>query len=429
MLYDNAQLARAYLDGYRAFGDDLYRRIATETLEYVAREMTSPDGGFYSTQDADSEGEEGKFYVWTPAELRAVLGDADAAVVMAYYGVTPRGNFEGKSILHVPREAHHVAAELEMPTEQVLSTIEAARPKLYAARTERVWPGRDDKVLTAWNGLMLRAFAEGSRVLDRPDFREIAERNADFVLATLRRGLPEGTRLLRSYKDGQAKLDGYLEDYAFYADGLLALYAATLDRRWLDEAQRLVATIVADFADDEGAGFFDTGVGHEMLVARPRDLHDGATPAGNSVAADVLLRLGAMTGDDDRTRRATRLLAAMARPMAEQPLGFGRFLAALDFYLAVPKEVALAGARDDPALAALAAAVFARYEPNTILGYADPADPSLAERLPFLADRPARDGKATAYVCEHYACLPPVTAAAELLVQLEQGTGVSWQEI
>ena len=425
MLYDNAQLARLYLDAARAFDDPLYRRIALETLEYVAREMTSPDGGFFATQDADSEGEEGKFYVWTPDELEAALGAEDAALVGRYYGVTPGGNFEGKTILHVPRPAEAVADAAGVPVDQVLATVATARPKLYAAREQRVHPGRDEKVITAWNGLMLRAFAEGSRVLDRPDFREIAERNATFVLATLRR---DG-RLLRTYKDGQAKLNGYLEDYAFLIDGLIALYGATLDRRWIDEALNLTETMIAEFADEEGVGFYDTGIGHETLVARPRDLQDGATPAGNSVAADVLLRLGAMTGNEDYTRRAYRILAALARPMAEQPLGFGRVLSALDFYLGTPKEVALAGSRDDPALAALAAAVYRRYEPNALLGLADPADPSLAERFPFLAHRPPRDGKATAYVCERYACLPPVTNPADLLTQLEQGTGISWQEL
>jgi len=428
MLYDNAQLARAYLDGYRAFVDDRYRRVATETLEYVAREMTSPEGGFYATQDADSEGEEGKFYVWTPEELAAVLGPEDARIVGAYYGVTPGGNFEGKSILHTPRPADAVATELGITAARLREVVAAAKPKLYAARAERVWPGRDDKVITAWNGLMLRAFAEGSRVLDRPDFRQIAERNAGFLLATLRR--PDG-RLLRTFKDGRAKLDGYLEDYAFLIDGLLALYGATLDRRWLDEALALKQIMVADFADPEpeGVGFYDTGIGHEKLIARPRDLQDGATPAGNSVAADALLRLGAMTGDEDDTRRAARLLSALAEPMAEQPLGFGRFLAALDSYLAVPKEVALAGDRDDPALQALADAVWSRYEPNAILGFADPADPALGQRFPFLAERPPRDGRATAYVCERYACLPPVHEPADLLRQLAEGTGVAWQEL
>ena len=424
MLYDNAQLARIYLDAFRAFDEPLYGRIATETLEYVAREMTGPEGGFYATQDADSEGEEGKFYVWTPDEVAAVLGE-DADLVGRYYDVTARGNFEGKNIFHVPRPAAEVAAEAGVTAEELLATVAAARPKLYAAREQRVHPGCDEKVITAWNGLMLRAFAEGARVLHRPDFREVAERNAAFLLGTLRR---DG-RLLRTFKDGQAKLNGYLEDYAFLIDGLIALYGATLERRWIDEALALTETMIAEFADEEGAGFYDTGVGHEALVARPRDLQDGATPAGNSVAADVLLRLGAMTGNEDYTRRAARILGMMAGPMAEQPVGFGRFLSALDVYLATPKEVVLAGTRGDPRLEALADAVYARYEPNALVGYADPADPSLAERLPFLAERPPRDGRATAYVCERYACLPPVTDPEALLAQLEQGTGVVWQEL
>ncbi|CAA9567641.1 MAG: Uncharacterized protein YyaL [uncultured Thermomicrobiales bacterium] len=425
MLYDNAQLARVYLDAARAFDEPEYRRVATETLEYVAREMTGPEGGFYATQDADSEGEEGKFYVWTPAELAAVLGEEDAAVVGAYYGATPRGNFEGATILNVPRPAEEVAAELGVSPEALLATTAAARPKLYEAREERVHPGRDDKVITSWNGLMLRAFAEGSRVLERPDFREIAERNAAFLLETLRR---DG-RLLRTYKDGQAKLDGYLEDYAFLIDGLISLYQATFERRWIDEALALTETMVAEFADENGAGFYDTGAHHEALVARPRDLQDGATPAGTSVAADVLLRLGAMTGNEEYTRRGERVLAMLAEPMAEQPVGFGRVLSALEFALGTPKEVALAGERGDPAFEVLADAVWTRYEPNVVLGYADQVDPSLAERLPFLAERPPRDGQATAYVCERYACLPPVTDPEGLLAQLASGTGVSWQEL
>ncbi len=425
MLYDNAQLARIYLDAYRAFGDDLYRRIATETLEYVAREMTSPEGGFYSTQDADSEGHEGKFYVWTPDEIEAVLGPDDAALVGRYYGVTRHGNFEGTNILHVQRPAEEVAAEEGLEVGAYVARLEAARAKLFAAREERVHPGRDEKILTSWNGLMLRAFAEGSRVLDRSDFRQIAERNAAFLLDTLR----QDGRLLRTYKDGQAKLNGYLEDYAFLIDGLIALYQATFQRRWIDEAAALTETMVSEFADEQGNGFYDTGTHHEALVTRPRDLQDGATPAGNSVAADVLLRLATMTANDEYARRAGRVLAMMAAPMAEQPVGFGRFLCALDIHLATPKEVALAGDRADPALDTLAAAVYRRYEPNVVLGFADPADSTIAERLPFLANRPPRDGRATAYVCERFACLPPVTDPADLAIQLEQGTGVSWQEL
>ena len=425
MLYDNAQLARIYLDAYRAFGDDLYRRVATETLDYVVREMTGPDGGFYATQDADSEGHEGKFYVWTPEEFEAVLGPDDAKLVGRYYGVTHDGNFEGKTILHVLRPLEEVAAEEGIQVEAFRARIEAARAKLFAAREQRVRPGRDDKVITSWNGLMLRAFAEGSRVLDRPDFRAVAERNAAFLLSTLRK---DG-RLLRTYKDGQAKLTGYLEDHAFLVDGLIALYQATFERRWIDEAIDLTETMIREFADDDGAGFYDTGAHHETLVARPRDLQDGATPSGNAVAADVLLRLAAMTANEAYARRAVRILAMMAQPMAEQPTGFGRFLAALAAHLGTPKEIAFAGDRADPAFDALVAAVYRRYEPNAILGHADPADPSLADLLPVLAHRPPRDGRPTAYVCERYACLPPVTDPDALTTQLEQGTGVSWQEL
>jgi len=424
MLYDNAQLARIYLDGARAFDDPLFRRIATETLEYVTREMTGEDGGFYATQDADSEGEEGRFYVWTPEELTAILGAERANLIGDYFGVTPGGNFEGKSILYRPRPVAEVAAAAGITEAALQEAIDAARLALAAAREERVHPGRDDKVITAWNGMMLRAFAEGSRVLGRPDFRQTAERNASFLLQTLRR---DG-RLLRSAMHGEAKLNAYLEDYAALIDGLIALSAATLDRQWLDEAVTLAETMIADFADPHGPGFFDTGASHETLVARPRDLQDGATPAGNSLAADVLLRLGTMTGNDDWVRRATLLLATMSEPMADQPLGFGRFLAAAESALSTLKEVALAGERADPALTTLADTVYHRYEPNALLGYADPADPTLGERYPFLANRPPQNGKATAYLCERYACLPPVTEPEALLAALDQGTGITWQE-
>ncbi|MEA2523139.1 MAG: uncharacterized protein QOF73_366 [Thermomicrobiales bacterium] len=424
MLYDNAQLARAYLDAYRAFGDDTYRRIVTETLDYVVREMTSPEGGFYSTQDADSEGEEGKFYVWTPEEIEQVLGADDAAIVGRYYGVTPGGNFEGHSILNLPRPASDVAAELGTSVERLNEVVAAARPKLYDARERRIHPGRDEKVLTSWNGMMLRAFAEASRALPQPDYRDVARRNAEFLLSKLR----QDDRLLHTYKDGQAKLNGYLEDYANLIDGLIALYEATFERRWIEEALRLTETMIAEFADEQGAGFYDTGTSHETLVSRPRELHDGATPSGNSVAASVLLRLAAMTGNSAYQRRASAVLQTMARPMGEHPTGFGRFLSALDTYLATPREVAIAGRRDDPQVDALAATVFRRYEPNAILGFADQDDPAPAGLFPFLAERPMKDSTATAYLCERYACLPPVTAPADLMIQLEQGTGISWQE-
>ncbi len=424
MLYDNAQLARVYLDGYRAFGEPLYRRIATETLEYVAREMTSPEGGFYATQDADSEGEEGKFYVWTPEELATALGPEPAAIVARYFDVTEGGNFEGATVISIPR-GRAVAEQLGITPEELETTIDAARMKLLAAREQRVRPGRDDKIITAWNGMMLRAFAEGSRVLDRPDFAAIGERNANFILSNL---MPDG-RLLRSFKDGRARLNAYLEDYACFIDGLLALYQATLNRRWIEAAIALADVMAADFADEAGQSFYDTSAHHERLVARPRDLQDGATPAGNSVAAEVLFKLAAMTGNEEYTRRSVRLLAGLAQAMGEHAIAFGRFLSALDFYLAVPKEVVVAGELGDPALQALVDVVYARYEPNVLIGYADPNDTGLAKILPFLADRVPRGGKAAAYLCERHACMPPVTEPAALAEQLEYGTGVMWQEM
>jgi uncharacterized protein len=425
MLYDNAQLASVYLGGYQLFGDERYRRVAEETLDFVAREMTDPRGGFYATLDADSAGHEGLFYTWTPEELEATLGAEDARVAAASFGVEAGGNFEGRSVLATRRTPADVADRLGLAESEFQDKIASILERLREAREPRERPGRDEKIITAWNGLMLRAFANGSRVLKREDFREVAERNAGFVLEHLRR---DG-RLLRSWKDGDARIAGFLEDYAFYAEGLLALYQATLDARWLEEAMRLAEVMIADFADPDASGFFDTAAGAEELVARPRDLQDGATPAGNSVAAGVLLRLGALTGDEGYTDRAVDVLRVMARTMREHPLAAGRYLSALDFYLGPVKEVALAGDRDDPALVALLEAVYSRYEPNAIVGYVDPGNPDFVARLPFLQERPAREGRATAYVCEHFACLAPVHDPADLLRQLEEGTGIVWQEV
>jgi uncharacterized protein YyaL (SSP411 family) len=313
---------------------------------------------------------------------------------------------------------------LGIDEEKLRQKVEQIRKKLARARAKRVQPGRDEKVITAWNGMMLKAFADGSRILGREDFRKTAVRNATFVLKHLKKG----GRLLRSWKDGDARIGGYLEDYALYIDGLLALYRATLEARWLEEALRLAEKMVAEFADDEGAGFFDTTAAHGTPVARPRELHDGATPSGNAAAADVLLRIGVMTGNAEYSERAVAVLRALAKTMRQHPIAAGRYLSALDFYLGPTKEVALAGDRESSELQALLSAAFRRYEPNAVLGYVDDARAELTERLPFLQDRPARNGRATAYVCEHYACLPPVHDPADLLRQLEEGTGVSWRD-
>ena len=424
MLYDNAQLASVYLAGYQAYGEDRYRRVAEETLDFVAREMTDPGGGFYATLDADTAGHEGLFYTWTADELDEALGEHHTPIAKRWFNVEAEGNFEGRTVLAIPRAVADVADRLGMSEAALEESLARITQRLREVREQRERPGRDEKVITAWNGLMLRAFADGSRILKRNDFRGVAERNAGFVLERLQR---DG-RLLRSWKDGDARIDGFLEDYAFFIEGLLALYRSTLDAQWLEEAMRLADVMVAEFADSDGAGFFDTSASHQTPVARPRDLHDGATPSGNSVAADVLLRLGAMTGNEDYSGRATELLRTMAGTMREHPLAAGRYLSAVDFYLGPVKEVALAGDRDSSELQALLDALYRGFEPNVIAGYVDQEQSDLAERLPFLQDRPPRDGHATAYVCEHFACLPPVHDPDALLRQLAEGTGISWRD-
>jgi uncharacterized protein YyaL (SSP411 family) len=424
MLYDNAQLTSAYLAGYQLFGEERYRRTAEETLDFVAREMTGEHGGFFATLDADTEGHEGLFYTWTGEEIDAALDETDARIAKAWFNVAPGGNFEGRTVLATPRTAADVADRLGISEEELRAAVKAIRARLLEVRGERALPGRDEKIITGWNGLMLKAFAAGSRILDRPDFGELGERNAAFLLDHLQR---EG-RLLRSWKDGDARIGGFLEDYAFFIDGLLALYQATLNGRWLREAMRLTEVMIEEFGDPDGPGFFDTSLRHETPVARPRDLHDGATPSGNAVAADVLLRLGAMTGNEAWSERGSELLRAMARTMREHPLAAGRYLSATGFYLGPVKEVALSGRRETETLQRLLEAVFDRFEPNLILGYVDTRQADLMERLPFLQDRPSRNRRATAYVCEHFACLPPVHEPGALLKQLEEGTGVAWRD-
>ena len=414
MLYDNAQLAQVYLHAFQVTEEPAYRRIAEETLDYVRREMTSPEGGFYATQDADSEGEEGKYFVWTPEEIKDALGDDDARLFMTYYGVRPGGNFEGHSILFVPRSAAEVSCQLGVTEATLEASLARSRQALLARRERRVKPGRDEKVLTAWNGLMLRGFAEAGAALGRSDYLETARGNAEFVLSRLY----QDGRLLRTFKDGQAKLNGYLEDYACYADGLLALYQATLEPRWLHEAQTIAATMVERFWDGELGGFYDTSSDHERLVSRPRDVSDNATPAGNSVAVEVLLRLAVLFGDERHRERARQVLESLAEPMERLPLGFGRLLCALDSYLAPSQEIAIIGEPAAGDTEALLTVIRGGYRPYTALALATgPTDP-LAGEVPFLADRPRKDGQATAYVCRDYTCSLPTDDPGELARQL-----------
>jgi len=397
MLYDNAQLARVYLHAWQATGEPFFRTIAEETLDYVAREMTDPAGGFYATQDADSEGEEGKFFVWTPEEIRAVLGNGNggngesdqAEHFIQAYGVTARGNFEGKNILELVGSFEDREALAE------------ARQKLFAAREQRIHPGRDDKVLVSWNGLMLAAFAEAARSLGRDDYREIAERNAEFVLHEMR--TPEG-RLYHTWKDGQAKVNGYLADYANLMEGLLELYQTTFDARWYAAAYEMAETMIAHFGAP--VGFYDTSDEHETLVVRPRELQDNATPSGNGMAALVLQRLAGLALEARYLDLAREALAAMQAALGQYPLGFGQWLTALDYALAHPHEIAIVGDANAEESQALLDVCRDGYRPHQIVAYGEPGD---GNDVPLLTDREPVNGQASAYVCVDFTCRPPVT--------------------
>ncbi len=419
MLYDNSQLALLYLHAWQVTGNPLFKRIVEETLEYVLREMTHGDGGFYSAQDADSEGEEGKFYVWLSQEIDAVLGEELGAVARAYWGVTREGNFEGKNILNVPRVASEVASELGISEDELLEHIAEARKRLYRARSERVWPGLDDKILTSWNALMMKAFAECGAVMERPDWIAAASKNAGFLLRTLH----SGDRLLRTWKDAgsdgesKAHLNGYLEDYAMLVDGLLSLYEATFEPRWFDQARRIADEMIELFWSYDDAVFYDTGSDHEELVVRPRDIFDNAVPSGGSVAASALLKLAVFTGEPAYHRTATASLRAARDMMVSAPQGTAHWINAIETYNATAQEVVIVGDPADDATRALVRTSRSGYAPNRVFAFAD-ADGEGIES-PLLEDRPQLDGKPTAFVCENYTCQLPVTEPEELAAQLD----------
>jgi uncharacterized protein YyaL (SSP411 family) len=414
MLYDNALLTRIYLHAYQVMSDPLYRRVVEETLEYVRREMTAPGGGFYATQDADSEGHEGRFFVWTPGEIRALLGE-EADFALDYWAVSGGPNFEGRSILWVPRDPADVAGQHGLSEGELAACIEAARQVLFEAREARVRPHRDDKIITAWNGLMLTSVAEAARVFERADWLAMAVNCAKFLLGTLR----QAGRLLRTYKDGQAKFNAYLEDYAFLCEGLIELYQSTFDRRWFDEALALTETMLDLFWDDE-VGFYDTSRDHEALIVRPQSLQDGATPAGNSAAVAVLLRMAILAGRPDFRSKAARVLRDLVPVTLQFPSAFGHLLTQLDFYLGEPHEIALVG---DPAaedLRALLEVVNGPFRPNQVVALAHPGDGEVGEAIPLLADRHQVDELATAYVCRNYTCKMPVTTPGALERDLQR---------
>lgn len=400
MLYDNAQVIRTYLHAYQVTGDELYKRVAIETLAYARREMLDGSGGFYSSQDADSEGEEGKFFVWTPDEIAAVLGEGEAAEFCAYFDVTAEGNFEGENILNVknPAAVSEGAAGAER--------FDEARAKLFAEREKRFKPHRDEKVLTAWNGLMLTAFSDAAAVLANDDYLKIAKHNAEFILTQLQK---DG-RLLRTWKEGTAKLNAYIEDYANVADGLMVLYQVTGELTYLSEAKRLAELMITEFWDADSGGFFFTSGDHEELIVRNKDFYDNATPSGNSVAADVLLRLARLTCDEKYERFAVTVLRLVATQLRRHPQGFGRALSAMEFHLSPKREIVVIGETGNE----LANEILRRYLPDTVVALSSgaKADPT---QIPLLKDREMIDGKPTAYLCENYVCKMPLTDVGAII--------------
>jgi uncharacterized protein YyaL (SSP411 family) len=401
MLYDNALLARLYTRAWQWSKDPFFARVASEILGYVQREMTSPDGAFYSTQDADSEGEEGKFYVWSRAEVMATLGEEEGRIFCVLYDITDRGNWEDHNILNMPRGPEAVAGDLGITLEQLADVAARGKCKLYGVRAQRVWPARDEKILAGWNGWMLAAFSEAAVAFDRDAYRDIVRRNADFLLTRI----DDAGRLMRT-----PKIHGLLEDYSGVAWGLALAYEATHERRYLDTSHQLVDQIIDRFVDKQNGGFFDTPTDHEVLITRPKDLFDNATPSGNSVAADVLLRLALLLGEERYAEAATKTLSAIA-PLAERyPSGFGLLLGVAEWRAGQPKEIAITGSIDNAAFRALRKIVGEEFLPHRVI-----VAGSGSSDLPLMHNRPA--DRALAYICHAYMCAEP-TADPERLVAL-----------
>ena len=404
MLYDNALLARSYLHGWQVLGHERYRRVCEQTLQWALREMRGPEGGFQSALDADSEGEEGRFYVWAPEEIREALDakglgeHADAAI--SYFGVTEQGNFERRNILHLPGGLD----------DQPPDWLDEVRRALYAHRSRRVWPGRDDKRLASWNALMISALAEAGAALPCGDYLDAAVECAEFVWDEMR---DERGRLLRTYKDGDARLNAYLEDHAYLLEALLTLYEASFDVRWFDAARETADQMIDLYLDDERGGFFTTSRDHEELIARRKDVDDHPIPSGNSAASFGLLRLAALTGDREYERHGVGALRLLHRAAVRHPQALAHLLRAMDFHLSPVREVALVAPRNGvptESLGDLAGVVRATFRPHLVLAGGEEG----TDRPELMRERHVVDGRPAAYVCENFACRAPVTEPAEL---------------
>lgn len=423
MLYDNALLVPAYLEAHQITGRSDFARVARETLDYVLREMTSPQGGFYSTQDADSEGEEGKFFVWSKGEIDSLLGLDDAPVFCAAYDVSERGNWEHKNILNCPTPHDVVARQFKLDPSDLDAILSRCREKLFATRSQRVWPGRDEKILTSWNGLMIAAMAMGANVLGEPKYAEAARVAAEFILQEMR---AEDGRLLHSHKDGRARFNAYLDDHAALIDGLCELYQAVFDAKYLEAALGLADRMLSQFWDDASGGFFYTSTDHETLIARNKETHDNATPSGNSLAATALLKLARLTGRTDLEEKAVATLEMMSGLMNRIPLAAGQSLIALDFLLGPTHEVVVVERsqesrdRSQKEELDILRQLHRRFVPNKVVHW---RDASIADELLPPATRAMLSGKggsqdqAVVYLCQMGVCGVPLLGVE----QIEEG--------
>ena len=418
MLYDNALLAEAYVEGYLATGDAHYAQVARETFDYVLRDMTDPAGGFYSTEDADSEGVEGKFYVWKPGEIAAVLGEEAAKTFCYVYDVTDEGNFEGDNILNLPKTIEQCAQLLGRDAAALKAELGEGRAKLLEMRGGRVRPGRDDKVLVSWNGLMIHSLATASGALEEPRYLEAATAAAEFVCQNMCR---EDGRLLHTWRDGTARLDAYLDDYAALTNALVSLYEAGFDERWIDEAVRLADIMLERFYDSEGGGFFYTADDHEKLIARNKDAQDNAAPSGSSLAATALVRLGKLTGRQEYVDAARSTLEASAFLMSQHAMAAGQMLIALDLLLGPTAEIVICGGEQaDDVLAGLRR----RFIPNKVVACG--RDGSSGHRTAaldeLLSGKTSVDEQPAVYVCEDHTCQEPAVGEEQIAAMWEKLT-------
>ncbi len=415
MLYDNALLSRTYFEAYQATQKVRYRRVGEEILNYVLREMKSPDGGFYSTQDADSEGEEGKFYLWTRDEIKKALGKEKGTPFCAYYGVGTEGNFEGgASVLNIASTLENVSKLYGTPVEELGKLLEEGREKLYAEREKRVRPGRDEKILTSWNGLMISGFVDGFRVTGNEQYLKGAVEAARFILKAMRK---DG-HLMRVFNKGKSRVKGYSEDYAFLIQALIDLYEATFEMGWLKEADDLNRRMIHQFWDEKNGGFFFAGKENESLIARSKNPYDNAVPSANSIAVFNLIRLGYLSGEASLKNKAEQILRLFYNFLEHHPSGFPQMLSGLSFFLG-PQEIGIVGLRNDLRTKTMLKNIYLTYLPNRILSLRDPQDPVEGSWFPFLREKEIQEAP-TAFVCKGFTCLPPVKNEKELKKILER---------